>query len=136
MIYRDIANSVLSLPFFVGRYVSLARHGQLYLPSREDLTTLSLDEIKSMKNLLLKTVAKTEEIGCKLSINNIKEVLWDLPRHDSFNYINNGSLTESFFEQAEASLSDPHLYLIISNTGSAVWRYYTFIHRVHCKDLS
>ena len=41
-----------------------------------------------------------------------------MPRHDSFKYINDGSLTEEYFTQAESSLYDKNLYIVLSDTGS------------------
>ncbi len=45
-------------------------------------------------------------------------MLEDLPRHNSFRYINNVSLTEEYFQEARRHLEDPHLYLVLSCTGS------------------
>ena len=53
-----------------------------------------------------------------MSSDNLKSVLDDLPRHDSFRYINNGSLTAEYFAEAAKSLADPHVYIVISNTVS------------------
>jgi hypothetical protein len=65
-----------------------------------------------------KTQNKLNELRGKLSINNIKEILNDLPRHNSFDYINNESLPENYFAYANETLNDPHIYIILSNTGS------------------
>jgi hypothetical protein len=49
---------------------------------------------------------------------NISKILNDLPRHNSFRYINNGTLTDEYFEKAYNTLNDSNIYIIISNTGS------------------
>jgi hypothetical protein len=53
-----------------------------------------------------------------LSSENLNELLEDIPRHNSFRYINKGSLTEDYFNTAYQTLDDLHIYIIVSNTGS------------------
>ena len=50
---------------------------------------------------------------------NVTQIIHDLPRHGTFQYVNQGSLTEEFFTQAKASLVDEFIYFVFSNTGSA-----------------
>ena len=57
---------------------------------------------------------KTKEC---LSLGNFREILTELSENDSFNYINDGTLTENYFKRAEETLSDKHLYVVISRTG-------------------
>ena len=47
------------------------------------------------------------------------ELAEDLKRHNSLDYINSHTLDEAYFKLADQSLEDPHLYLVISNTGSS-----------------
>jgi hypothetical protein len=54
-----------------------------------------------------------------LTAKDIKELAQALPRHDSFNYLTRRNLPETWFETAHDTLEDPHLYIILSNTGSA-----------------
>jgi hypothetical protein len=65
-----------------------------------------------------KTQNRFNELKGKLSVNNIKEIINDLPRHNSFDYINNESLPENYFIHANETLNDPYIYIILSNTGS------------------
>ena len=52
-----------------------------------------------------------------LSPEDVGELLGALPRHNSFQYINRGSLPETWF--ARAALDEPHVYIVLSNTKSA-----------------
>ena len=54
-----------------------------------------------------------------LSPEDVRELLGDLPRHNSFVYINRDSLPETWFAKAGGSLDDPHIYIVLSNTKSA-----------------
>jgi hypothetical protein len=60
-----------------------------------------------------------KKAGIALSPDNLSAIAVDLPRHSSFRYINNGSLTEDYFNAVRDTLDDLHIYIIISNTGSA-----------------
>ena len=41
-----------------------------------------------------------------------------MPRHSATSYINRNGLTDSYFEDCDASIKDEHIYLIMSDTGS------------------
>jgi hypothetical protein len=55
----------------------------------------------------------------KLTSDNFDSLINDLPRHNSFEYINAKSLPEEYFKYAHETLDDPYVYIILSNTGSA-----------------
>jgi hypothetical protein len=45
-------------------------------------------------------------------------LILDLPRHDSFQYINQEAIPEEYFAAAFNYLDDPYIYLVLSDTGS------------------
>ena len=106
---------LLLLPMVVARYVVVNR---AYLPKWQSSVTISFSQIYSMKNNIKEAIANIEKAGSGLSYTNFKEIIADLPRHDSFRYINSDSLTEEYFTAAKACADDPYLYIIISNTGT------------------
>jgi len=110
---------ILVLPLVVSRYLSVGKHAQFYLPSLQEMTTISFSELHSYKKEAAAALAAAQKMGESLSADNLAEIITDLPRHDSFRYISNGSLTDEYFAEAEKTLSDPYIYIIISNTGSA-----------------
>lgn len=57
--------------------------------------------------------------GNRLDSGEVWSLLRDLPRHDSFRYINRDSLPEEWFARARVSLEDPGVYIVLSNTKSA-----------------
>jgi hypothetical protein len=103
------------IPFFVKGIFSGNKDVKFYLPSVQDLGVFTFNElvenIKSVKDIVDK--GKTN-----LSKENIEELLNDIPRHNSFRYINKGSLTDEYFEAAYQTLNDLNIYVIVSNTGS------------------
>jgi hypothetical protein len=54
-----------------------------------------------------------------LSPKDLRDLLGDLPRHNSFQYINRDSLPETWFMKARNTLEDPSVYIVLSNTKSA-----------------
>ena len=101
-------------PFAVSRMFSRRSSSPFYLPSAEEAEfTFNeiVDNIQDVKN----TIEKGKEC---LSKENIDEIASDIPRHNSFKYINKGSLTDAYFDAADKTMGDPKLYIVISKTGS------------------
>ncbi len=113
--------SVVTLlcPFVIERFVTINRYAKFYLPSAEELATVSFSEMKRSRNKIINALESLERAGKSFSIENLTEITEDLPRHNSFEYISKESLPDGYFDSAYASMGDPHLYIIISNTGSA-----------------
>ena len=57
-----------------------------------------------------------------LSPGDIGSLLADLPRHNSSRYITRHSLREDYFTAAYGALGDPHVYIVLSDTGSPASR--------------
>jgi hypothetical protein len=53
-----------------------------------------------------------------LSLEDIGLLARDLPRHNSSRYLTRFSLPAEYFEAAYGALEDPHIYIILSDTGS------------------
>jgi hypothetical protein len=103
------------IPFFIQRLTSESKNVKFYLPSVQDVSVFTFNELVENINTLKKIVNKGQE---SLSKENIDGLLKDIPRHNSFRYINKGSLTDEYFEIAYQTLEDLNIYIIISNTGS------------------
>lgn len=80
---------------------------------------LTYSELLSNKNEIASKIRKLKSTGQVLSIENLQEILHELPRHNSFTYINDGTLTTEYFQKAEESLNDGFIYLVITQTKSA-----------------
>ena len=103
------------IPFFIQRLTSESKNVQFYLPSVQDISVFTFNELIENLNALKEIINKGQE---SLSKENIDDLLKDMPRHNSFRYINKGSLTDEYFEIAYQTLDDLNVYIIISNTGS------------------
>ena len=61
------------------------------------------------------------------------EIIKDMPRHNVFEYINKNTIGASYFAEAETSLGDGYIYIVLSSTGSAAGE---LIRSVTKKDYS
>ena len=103
------------LPFVIHRLASESKNAKFYLPSVQDISVFTFNELVENVKALREIAAQGQK---SLSKENIDSLLKDMPRHNSFRYINQGSLTEEYFEAARRTLDDGNLYIVISNTGS------------------
>jgi hypothetical protein len=103
------------MPFTIDRLINRNTGGKFSFPSVDDIKVFTFNEL--VENI--ESVKKTIEKGQKtFSKENMEELLTDLPHHNSFRYINKGSLTEKYFELAYETLNDLNIYIVVSNTGS------------------
>jgi hypothetical protein len=112
---RIVGALLVLAPFIVYRISSENKNAKNYLPSIQDMTVFTFNELIENINNIKEMVNK----GYKsVSKENMEELLRDMPRHNSFRYINKGSLTGEYFELVYKTLSDLNIYVVISNTGS------------------
>jgi len=52
------------------------------------------------------------------TLKDVTEIIKDLPRHNTFSYINKGSLSDEYFNLASSTLDNGYLYIVLSSTGS------------------
>jgi hypothetical protein len=103
------------VPFVVNGVFRENKTEKFYLPSVQDITVFTFNEL--IENI--ETVKEIARKGKKsFSKENLDELLQDVPRHNSFRYINKGSLTEEYFSAARQTVDDANIYVVISNTGS------------------
>jgi hypothetical protein len=112
------AVAALLMPVIIGHYVSVSKHSELYLPTLKEAATISFSQLSAFNSSAVKTLSKLDKARNSLSPDKFKKIIDDLPRHDSFRYVNSGSLTDDYFTAVNSSLNDLYLYLIISDTGT------------------
>jgi hypothetical protein len=115
ILHRIIEMIFVLTPFTIDGIISRNAGGKLFLPSVDDIKVFTFNEVVENVESVKKTIEKGKKIFSK---KNMDELLDDLPRHNSFRYINKGSLTGSYFESAYQTLDDLRIYIVVSNTGS------------------
>jgi len=114
-----LAIAIVLFPMAISRYVAVNKYTELYLPSLQEAATISFSQLQEFTGKLKQAKAMMGKTKGSLSYRNFREITDDLPKHDSFTYVNSGTLTEEYFLAAEKSMDDPNLYIVISNTGTA-----------------
>ena len=109
---------LLVVPMFISRYVTAGKYAAYYLPSVSEARAISIAGFRENYRRFRSAASDAKSVTEKLSPDNFKEIFEDLHRFDQFNYVNDGSLTDAYFEEASAALFDERLYIVISNTGS------------------
>ena len=112
---RFVGIVIVLIPLIIHRLFSENKNARFYLPSVQDMTVFTFNEITENAALIRSLIAKGRK---SFSRENLDELAKDLPRHNSFRYINRGSLTPEYFDLAAAALADENIYIVISNTGS------------------
>lgn len=118
LLRRILAVFALILPVFVSRYIIAGKYAYFYLPSVEDVTTIGMASVSEAATVIKRTKDTADQTRKKLRLRHLKATAKDLTQHSSFQYINNGSLTQNYFEKVEEYMDDPNIYIIISKTGS------------------
>ena len=116
---RILCTFVILLPLAISRYIVVSKYAQIYMPSIKETGTIGFAEIQGVVERAKQFAEKAGNTRDSLSPANLREVISDGMRHDSFNYVNKGSLTESYFDKAKETMTDLNLYIVISRTGSA-----------------
>jgi len=112
---------VLSIffPFAIERFFIVNKYAAFYFPSVQEISTFTFNELHNGVDRVQSILKNARKTGKVLSVSNMGTIVSDLPHHNSFRYINNGTLTPEYFEAARDSLDDHNIYIVISSTGSA-----------------
>jgi hypothetical protein len=110
---------LLLLPFFVEQLVVINKNTTFYLPSIEDISTITFAELRNGQEAIGAILDKVTKVGKSFTPEKLRALLKDLRNNSATQYVNNGTLTEKYIESAYATLGDARVYLAISNTGSA-----------------
>lgn len=112
------ALALLLLPLYVERFVLVQHQDDFYMPSAADASAISFAELRRNRERGRQSMQQMTKMTQSMSVDHLKTVLSDLPRHSATRYINRGTLTPAYFEDATATLTDEAVYLVVSNTGS------------------
>lgn len=119
MLNNALGVFVVSLPYLLEHFVTIKNYTEFYLPSVQELNTVSFAQIRDVNNAIQGRLKGMGQLRKTLTTDRLLEIVGDLPRHSATQYLNGGSLSDAYFSDAEATLSDLHIYIVVSNTGSA-----------------
>lgn len=117
-LYRLLGVLIVLTPFLVRQQFFFRHTKNCIAPSVTDWTAISYAQLLQDQAFIQDRIITAKKAGSVLSKVRMREIIESLPRHNSFAYVNNGSLTDEYFRTAEAALDDGSLYLIITKTKS------------------
>jgi len=74
--------------------------------------------MRNLLYLLIVLLSGCARINIFTTVRDAAKVVCDLPRHNNIIYVNRNSITEDFFQAAETTLENGHIYIVLSSTGS------------------
>lgn len=116
---RFLGILIVFIPFFVECLFSQKRTNLFAAPTLENPSVIPYSLLLYDKDTVVSNIEKIRNAGEALSKVHFEEIIEDLPRHSSFSYINNGSLTDAYFQKASSTLDDGYVYLVITKTKTA-----------------
>lgn len=119
-----ILKRIIATLFILAPFMALYIHylyvvQDQYFHSSNDTSVISYEVMKEIQNRFSNIKDSFLKSKDSLSMNNINEIVKDIPRHSFTRYVNKETLTEEYFTECEKSLDDEHLYIVISSTGSS-----------------
>lgn len=108
----------ICVPFLVRISFFHKTKGGGSFPSAEEPAAISYGQLLCDKEEILRQADKLRKAGSILSRVELMEILYQLPRHSSFRYVNRGSLTEEYFQKANKTVDNGCIYLVITRSKS------------------
>ncbi len=75
-------------------------------------------DIAEFNKRIVKSQERITRVGSVMTYKNINQIVREIARNSSFSYINNGTLTQTYFDTLEETLEDKAVYIVLSDTGS------------------
>lgn len=117
-LYRFLGSIFLLAVFPVRQLVLMLENTNYMSPAADEWSALTYEQLKQNKEEITKRIDKIKETGRVISKGYVLEIVMDMPRHSSFSYVNNGTLSDDFFEKAEKTLSDGYIYIVLTRSKS------------------
>lgn len=98
--------------------ITLKNYQISYFYNRREMLMVPFSRLKEIDVGIKDFYSSLKNVSNTLSPQTILYLLGDLKRAGFFIYTSKDSLGEEYFENAEKSLADPNVYIIVSDTGS------------------
>jgi len=110
---------IVFIPFLIERCFFYRRIDNFPAPAPGEHSVLSYSLLLYDRDTIVSNMERVKKAGEVLSKVRLEEIIQDLPRHSSFSYVNNGSLTDEYFQKAYSTLDDGYIYLVVTKTKTA-----------------
>lgn len=114
--YRLLGVLVTMVPFLVRVNFFHQAGKTCEVPSLEGHSVIAYNELICNREEMVRQIEKLKQAGRVLSKVELAEIMYQLPRHSSFHYVNNGTLTESYFRSAYETVRNGYIYIIVTKS--------------------
>lgn len=113
---RVFVAGLLLLSFFLEQF--FLRKSKDYCVGKMDEDAMSFEDLRYLKQRIDHKAKRIKEVGGVVTPQFVRDIASDFPRNCAIRYMAKESLSETYFENLEKSLTDPYVYLVFSDTGS------------------
>jgi len=120
-VFKLTSTVIILLPFLIEKLFFLQDKKNYYMPSVQDFTVVTYAQLVHDKNSIVAAAKTARKAGQAFSVDNLskaKDMVSD--QQSSFRYVNNGTLTKEYFQNAYNTLDDENIYIIMTASGSPV----------------
>lgn len=110
---------IIFIPFLVERRFFYHSIDKTTVPIVGNQSILSYSLLLHDRDTIISNMERFKKAGEVLSKVRLENMIQNLPRHSSFSYVNNGSLTDEYFKKAYSTLDDENIYLVVAKTKTA-----------------
>lgn len=115
-VYRIMGVLIIAAPFLIKQKFFKQYINNYPLITAEMRSVMSYSQLVTDRIEIADKIDKLKHAGEVLSQLQLQAILQNLPRHNSFAYVNDGVLTQTYFENAYQSIDSGYVYLVITRT--------------------
>ncbi len=98
--------------------ISIKNYQVSYFHNKRGLLRVPFSRLRELDGSIKDFYQSFLNASQTLSPENLQDIMGDLTRIKAFVYTSKDSLNDEYFNQAEQSLEDPSVYIVVSDTGS------------------
>lgn len=118
-IYKLVTTILILLPFFSKKILHFTGIDLVLYPVLDKWYSTIYSQFIKDKEAISDKFERVKNASQKINREQINEIIKDAPRHSAFSYINNGSLSDKYFEKVNSTLNSGYIYLVISKSKSS-----------------
>ncbi len=109
---------MLIFSFSLVNFLEMRNYNHYFFHNGGNTNVLPFSELNKFTEALREKKELLDKASGMLTRKNIVEIADEIKRSNSFSYINNGTLTEEYFNILDNTLDDESVYIVLSDTGS------------------
>ncbi len=117
--FNSIIYLLLIFSFSLENYIEMKNYHHYFFHTTDNVDILPFSDLQKFTHIIKKQGSLINKASTIMTKDNIAQVIHDMNRTSSFEYINNGTLSSWYLQMLDRSLEDSSVYIVLSDTGSA-----------------